>query len=100
MRSHIGRYGFTTETLAAYLERIDNCCEIYACSLEGYRNRHIDHDHAGTRKDVRGILCRACNNNLGYLRTLGGGNEMKALELFLAYLDEFDQRNKIPRSKA
>ena len=91
-RSHLGRYGYTTETFVAYLERIGDCCEICGRSLTGYRNRHIDHDHAGTIRDVRGILCSACNYNLGYLRTVGSRHEMKALKLFLAYLDQFDQR--------
>lgn len=90
-RSHIGRYGYTTETFEAHLNRIGNCCEICSRSLEGCRNRHIDHDPAGTRKDVRGIPCRACNHNLGYLRTIGEGDEMRALNLFLAYLDQFDR---------
>jgi hypothetical protein len=99
-RSHIGRYGYTTESFAAHLERIGNTCEICGCSFERDRNRHIDHDHAGTRKDVRGILCSACNYNLGYLRTIGGSHEIKALGFFLGYLDQFDRREKIPCNKA
>jgi alpha-D-ribose 1-methylphosphonate 5-phosphate C-P lyase len=83
-RSHIGRYGYTTKTFAAHLQRIDNRCEICGCSLEGHGDRHIHHDHTGTRKDVRGIVCSACNYNLGYLSTIGRGDEMKALGLFLA----------------
>ncbi|MBI1913665.1 MAG: hypothetical protein HYS12_02750 [Planctomycetes bacterium] len=97
-RSHIGRYGYTTRTFAAHLERIENRCEICGCSLEGHRNLHIDHDHSGTRKDVRGIVCSACNHNLGYLSTIGGGQEMKALQLFLAYLDQFSQRRNTSRN--
>jgi hypothetical protein len=85
-RSHIGRYGYTTETFEAHIRRINNSCEICGRCLEGRCNRHIDHDHAGTRKDVRGIVCSACNYNLGYLRTIGAGQEIKALQLFLAYL--------------
>ncbi len=39
-RSHIGRYGYTTETFTAHLKRIGKCCGICGCFLEGYRNRH------------------------------------------------------------
>ncbi len=98
-RSHIGRYGYTTETFAARLNRIGNCCEICSSPLKGCRNRHIDHDPAGTRKNVRGILCRVCNHNFGYLRTIGDGDEMRALRLFLAYLDQFDSALGAGRSK-
>ncbi len=91
-RSHLGRYGYTTETFKAHLERIGDCCEICRGPLDGDRKRHIDHDPRGTRKDVRGVLCRTCNHNLGYLRTIGNGDEMSALRLFLTYLEQFEQR--------
>lgn len=89
-RSHLGLYGYTTEIFAAHLKRIGNRCQICDRSFDGLVP-HIDHDHAGTRKDVRGIICSACNCNLGYLGAIKDGDEMGALQLFLAYLDEFNQ---------
>ncbi len=64
--NHLKRlYGLTPEDFDRLVERQGNCCGICGESFQNLppRQRHIDHDHQ--TNIVRGLLCFACNRNLG-----------------------------------
>lgn len=48
----------------------------------GNKNLHVDHDH--NTKEVRGILCRQCNQGIGLF-----AEDTVRLENAIAYLKEF-----------
>jgi hypothetical protein len=53
------RYGLSKEAYSALLDKQDGKCAICREEIA----LHVDHDHA--TGDVRGLLCRACNNGIG-----------------------------------
>ncbi len=58
LRSRMREYGLSAKELLALLDR--RHCEI--CGADG---TDVDHDHSTNK--VRGLLCRKCNTNLGFL---------------------------------
>lgn len=62
-RNQIRNYGITYDQL---LVEQNYCCAICNEKLDLARNTHIDHDYK--TKQVRGILCQACNPALGLFK--------------------------------
>jgi len=56
-------YGITVEQRDAMFVAQGSCCAVCKSKEHGGRGWHTDHDHA--TKQVRGILCHACNLALG-----------------------------------
>jgi hypothetical protein len=62
--NRLGRYHIAPDDYQALLEKQQNRCAICECELELERNKSVvDHCHATDQ--VRGVLCRECNNGLG-----------------------------------
>ncbi len=59
-RSRMKQYGITVEDYDAMLLAQDGRCAVCDRPMFG---PHIDHDHV--TGEVRGLLCRACNQGLG-----------------------------------
>jgi DNA-directed RNA polymerase subunit RPC12/RpoP len=59
------RYKISLEDLGVILERQGNKCLICGIELKSGIYSHIDHDHKTGK--VRGVLCKRCNNGIGYL---------------------------------
>lgn len=59
------RYGITVEEYEALLERQNGVCGI--CGAEP-GSRRLATDHAHTTGRVRGLLCDACNQALGFMK--------------------------------
>lgn len=57
-------YGFTLEDLAWLAHSQGFSCAVCKRELKFDVHTHLDHDHENKR--IRGILCRYCNNALGY----------------------------------
>ncbi len=75
------RYGATVEWYDAKLEEQGGHCALCETKSDGTRRLNVDHDHScckaerSTRgrscgKCLRGILCNACNQRLGFLETI------------------------------
>jgi hypothetical protein len=63
-RYRVAQYGLTLEEFDALVAKQKGCCAICRKPLE--KNTllvHIDHDHE--TEEVRGVLCKPCNNGLG-----------------------------------
>lgn len=79
-RRRLLKYGLTTESHAALLERQGGRCAICRSLAPGGRGDwHIDHDH-GTGA-TRGLLCTRCNVGLGLL-----GDSIGRLDAAARYL--------------
>lgn len=59
-------YKTTLEHIQSLYDSQDGCCAICKVKFDGYpsKNCHIDHCHE--TGEVRGILCRKCNQGIGY----------------------------------
>jgi len=73
-KTHINRltrYHVTPDDYRALLDKQQNRCAICESELELERNNTvIDHCHGSG--EVRGVLCRECNNGLGNFRDSNG----------------------------
>jgi hypothetical protein len=59
-------YGMSPEDFENLWDAQNGLCAICSIPLgEGYRC-HIDHNHATNK--IRGLLCKACNNGIGFLK--------------------------------
>jgi len=61
--SRLRKYKLTTDQYNSMFELQDGKCAI--CGKEFIKTPHIDHDHITGK--VRGILCRNCNQALGFI---------------------------------
>lgn len=62
-RRRKNKYGITTPEWESMFDRQGRVCAICGTSHPGKSKWHTDHDHV--TGDVRGVLCRNCNLNLG-----------------------------------
>lgn len=77
------RYGITSTEVANLLEAQGGRCGICGQGLTiGNKNLHVDHDH--DTKEVRGVLCRQCNQGIGLF-----AEDIVRMENAIAYLKEF-----------
>jgi hypothetical protein len=60
-------YGVDLERFGRMLAEQDSCCQICRTELND-STAHVDHDHA--TGNVRALLCRTCNLDVGKLETL------------------------------
>lgn len=72
-------YGITQERRNAMFEAQGRCCAVCRATEHGGRGWHTDHDHS--TKEVRGILCHACNLALGNVK-----DSVEILQALIAYL--------------
>jgi hypothetical protein len=64
------KYGITPEALQRLFDTQGSACAL--CKKHSSESKlHIDHDHLTGK--VRGLLCRTCNNRLGYYETTPPG---------------------------
>jgi hypothetical protein len=64
--SHLKRnYGLTTDDYAAMFHAQGGVCAICGRKPPPGKNLYVDHDHKTTK--VRGLLCNACNQTLGWV---------------------------------
>lgn len=75
-------YGITEAQRDAIFVAQGSCCAVCKAEEHGGRGWHTDHDHA--TKQVRGILCHACN--------LALGNVNDSVEILLSLI-EYLKRN-------
>jgi len=86
VRQNVKRYGITVEDLDRLMEEQDGKCAICAVSFDEVRP-HIDHDHSccpgqySCGECIRGLLCRDCNQGLGFFR-----DSSERLEAAMTYL--------------
>lgn len=81
------QYGLTVEQRQLMADRQGHAC--YLCGTpETSRRLHIDHDHSccatsgmSCGKCVRGLICRPCNQALGFV-----GDDLETLQRMVAYL--------------
>lgn len=59
------KYGVTAEQFNELMKAQDSCCAICRKPFED-KSPVVDHNHE--TKEVRGLLCTACNNGLGLFR--------------------------------
>ena len=62
----LSRYGLTVEQYKAMWDKQAGLCRICLQPLKQDRSTHIDHDHV--RGFVRGLLCKLCNNAIGFAK--------------------------------
>ena len=60
------KYGITLNEYREILKNQDSKCKICKILLEENINAHLDHCHINN--EIRGILCRHCNQGLGHFR--------------------------------
>lgn len=70
-------YGLTNEQFETILLEQENCCAICHRAFQN-QTPSVDHDHDTTV--VRGLLCRTCNQNLGWF-------EKVSIKDLLSYLE-------------
>lgn len=81
-------YGISLEDFENMLESQNNRCAICSFSFDytsQSKGPHIDHDHETGK--VRMILCRFCNNLLGY-----ANDDIRILENAITYLDTYNDK--------
>lgn len=82
-RSHYkSRYGITVDAYNEILELQGGVCWI--CKGEDTRDTRLSVDHCHTSKEVRGLLCKACNSGLGQFK-----DDIERLERAIKYLSRF-----------
>lgn len=59
-------YGITTEEYESILNKQNNSCVICSEKFVSNKNTHVDHDH--NTNEVRGLLCKSCNQGIGLLK--------------------------------
>lgn len=77
-------YGITPEDYQAMLEQQNHACAICKKKCRSGYRLSVDHDHETGQ--VRGLLCRACNQVLGL-----AGESVAILEGAISYLSEANQ---------
>jgi DNA-directed RNA polymerase subunit RPC12/RpoP len=96
------RYGLTSETWLAIVERQGNCCPICDRDLAELRTC-IDHEHVKGWKElpaedrldyVRGVVCAHCNH-----RRLGRWVDLKIARAVVRYLLAFQDRREQRESR-
>lgn len=83
------RYGITKEEALALIVAADNKCQICKGIFTKENPAHIDHDHKTKR--VRGVLCRTCNNGIGFFK-----DDIELLKVAISYLAD----GEMPPSRA
>lgn len=81
-------YGISLEDFEDMLQSQSNRCAICGFSFDYTRQSkgpHVDHDHKTGK--VRMILCRFCNNLLGY-----ANDDVRILESAITYLDTYNDK--------
>lgn len=85
-RHGLKQYGITEEQYEEMLARQGGVCA--TCRQPSTRTLHVDHDHTCCPQQcrscgecIRGLLCRACNLALGYLR-----DDPETLKRMIKYL--------------
>jgi hypothetical protein len=71
-------YGITQEDYQRMYDEQNGLCAI--CGEPSIKNFHIDHDHKN--KNVRGLLCPACNKALGFVK-----EDISILEKMMRYIN-------------
>lgn len=79
-KTRLRLYGVTPEVLGSMLHAQDSRCPLCDSGLDA-NAAHVDHCHK--TGEVRGLLCRACNLDLGVVEKL---RDAGRLEKMLAYL--------------
>jgi hypothetical protein len=59
------RYGLGESEFNALVEKQGGGCAVCGNKLIPGRGTHVDHDHEGGSRHVRGVLCGNCNTGLG-----------------------------------
>jgi hypothetical protein len=74
------KYNLTVEQYESMLAAQNECCAICGQKTDGVL--HVDHDHKTGK--VRGLLCRYCNQGIGFLQ-----DNVSVLEKAIKYLLRF-----------
>lgn len=74
-------YGITLELFQNLLVKQNNCCAICNCLLV---KPHLDHDHKTGK--IRGLLCKPCNQGIGFLK-----DDVAILNSAINYLVQADE---------
>lgn len=62
-------YGMTKDEYVELLRLQGGVCAVCRTALARGKHTHIDHDHV--TKEIRGFLCRACNQAEGHIKKSG-----------------------------
>jgi hypothetical protein len=80
-------YGLSWEKFSEILKGQNNACAICKKPFSGIRLPHVDHIHNEARR-VRALLCRSCNNLLGFAY-----DSVEILQTAIEYLKKFSEEN-------
>lgn len=78
------RYKISYETYQLMLGMQDGCCAICNEQHRFDKPLHVDHDH--NTGAVRGLLCRRCNQGIGFLR-----DDSETLQTATNYLKDYER---------